>query len=213
MISILRRSIVRGSLASLCLSLIPAAWAGSARLVPTPAQATGPFYPDSFPDDVDNDLVQAASAARHAQGHVTHIVGQVLDTNAKPVAGARIEIWQCDALGRYIHSGDADRGPSDPGFQGYGRTIVAADGMYSFRTIRPVPYPGRAPHIHFAVVAQDGRRLETQMYVADEKMNARDVLYRRLRNQSARQALTVALAPAPEIENGALAGRFDIVLA
>lgn len=213
MISKLRRTMMQGGLACLGLSTAPFAWAGSGHLTPTPAQTTGPFYPDAFPEDVDRDLAQVGSGSQPAQGQVTFIIGRVLDTNANPLTGARIEIWQCDALGRYIHSADADRGPADPAFQGYGRTITAFDGLYWFRTIRPVPYTGRTPHIHFAVSPRDGQGLVTQMYVANEKANARDVLYRRLRSESARDALTVALEPAPEIEEGALAGRFDIVLA
>ena len=213
MVSKLRRSIVQGGVACLGLSLVPAARAGSHRLVPTPAQTTGPFYPDAFPDDTDRDLVRVESMSRPAQGDVTTIAGRVLDVRGNALAGARVEIWQCDAYGRYIHSADVGRGPADRGFQGYGRAVTPADGFYWFRTIRPVPYAGRTPHIHFAVSTRDGRRLVTQMYVAGEKTNARDLLYRRLARDADRQAVTVALEPAPEIEQGSLAGRFDIVIA
>ena len=84
---------------------------------------------------------------------------------------------------------------------------------YRFRTIRPVPYPGRTPHIHFAVQAPERRELVTQMYVAGEPGNARDDLYRAIRDPRQRAAVTVALEPANGIEDGALAGAFDLVLA
>ena len=131
----------------------------------------------------------------------------------QPIPGARIEIWQVDGLGRYIHSGDAGRGPSDGNFQGFGRAVSEADGGYRFRTIKPVPYPGRTPHIHFAVRAGNFRRLITQMYIAGEPLNETDMLLRRVRDPAARRALIVPLAPVPAIEADALGGRFDIVLA
>jgi protocatechuate 3,4-dioxygenase beta subunit len=186
--------------------------AGRAALLPTPRQSEGPFYPTLLPLDADNDLVTVAGREARAAGTVTHVFGRVLDADAQPLAGARVEIWQCDAAGRYHHPGDP-RGPADPNFQGFGHTLAAADGGYRFRTIRPVPYPGRTPHIHFAVIAPGRQRLVTQMYVAGEPGNARDGLYNAIRDPAARASVTVELAPAGDLEPGALAGRFDIVLA
>ena len=148
-----------------------------------------------------------------AGGIVTHVFGRVRDRRGRPIAGARIEIWQVDALGRYIHSGDARRGPRDTNFQGFGRAVSEADGGYRFRTIKPVPYPGRTPHIHFAVRAGNFRRLITQMYIAGEPLNETDMLLRRVRDPAERRALIVPLTPVPAIEADALGGRFDIVLA
>jgi protocatechuate 3,4-dioxygenase beta subunit len=129
------------------------------------------------------------------------------------MAGAQVEIWQCDANGRYLHPRDRGAKPRDTAFQGYGRTLCRADGSYSFRTIRPVAYPGRTPHIHFAVTPPGGGSLVTQMYVAGESLNERDGLYASLRDSRQRAALTVRLEPAHGVEEGALAGTFDIVLA
>lgn len=205
-----RRDVLMGSAATLgCLLLSPAALAQ--QRVATPAQSEGPFYPTTFPADVDNDLVMLRGAAARAEGIVTHIGGRVLDLGGKPLAGARIEIWQCDAHGRYLHPGSGGSRPRDPGFQGFGRVTAAADGSYSFRTIRPVPYSGRTPHIHFAVDA-GGRRLVTQMYVAGEPTNAKDGLYRSLASRGLQDAVTVRLEPANGVEEGALAGRFDIAI-
>ncbi len=185
---------------------------GTATALPaTPAQTRGPFYPTAFPPDVDNDLVVLRGWEARAAGVVAHIAGRVLSAEGTPLPGARVEIWQCDARGVYLHPG-SDRGDRrDTAFQGFGRAVTGADGGYGFRTIRPVPYPGRTPHIHFAVAAPGRPELVTQMYVAGEPANERDGLYRRL---GARQgAVTVRLDPADGIEAGALAGRFDIVLA
>jgi protocatechuate 3,4-dioxygenase beta subunit len=184
--------------------------ARAAAPVPTPSMTEGPFYPVAIPADADSDLVRVAGQAAEAQGVPTLVSGRVLDRDGRPVPGATVEIWQCDANGRYLHPND--RGPRDPAFQGFGRTATGVDGAYRFRTIRPAPYAGRTPHIHFAALAPGRRRLVTQMFVAGEAQNERDFLYRAL-NAEARRAVTVALAPAAGQPSGTLAGTFDIVLA
>jgi protocatechuate 3,4-dioxygenase beta subunit len=211
LIAIERRAVLIGAGAcAVSTAAVRNSWA--AALVETPPQSTGPFYPRDLPLDRDNDLARVEGAAAPAQGRLTHVFGRVLDREGRPLAGARVEIWQCNAFGRYHHPRDTRDAPLDPGFQGYGEAVSAADGGYRFRTIRPVPYPGRTPHIHFAVKAPGSTRLVTQMYVAGEPGNARDGLYNSIRDPAARAAVTVALAPAPEIEPDAIAGRFDLVL-
>lgn len=184
----------------------------AADLVPTPAQTTGPFYPRDFPLDRDADLATVAGAPSRAQGTITHVIGRVRDVQGRAIAGARVEIWQCNAFGRYHHAGDNRNAPLDPGFQGWGETVSGADGAYRFRTIRPVAYPGRTPHIHFAVTVPNGGKLVTQMYVDGEPGNERDGLLRSIRDPAARQSVIVALKEAPDIEAGSLAGVFEIVL-
>ena len=179
-------------------------------LVQTPAQTAGPFYPPTLPPDIDNDLVMVRGSQARAQGTVTHITGRVLTAAGRPVPNAQVEIWQCDANGRYLHPGSGGSAPRDAAFQGVGRVRTAADGAYSFRTIKPVPYTGRTPHIHFGVASPAGD-LITQMYVAGGPANARDGLYRSIPERQ-RDAVTVRLEPANGIEAGALAGQFDIVL-
>ncbi len=188
-----------------------AARSGLAAMVPTPRQARGPFYPVDIPLDADNDLVSVAGRPGPATGQVTHVFGRVLDQAGRIIRESVVEIWQCDAFGFYHHPGDRG-GKADADFQGFGKTMVDGDGRYRFRTIKPVRYPGRTPHIHFAVIAPGYRTFSTQMYVAGEAGNAGDFLYRRIRGEKARAAVTVDLRAASEIENAALAGTFDIVL-
>jgi protocatechuate 3,4-dioxygenase, beta subunit len=184
-----------------------------AALVQTPRQTAGPFYPKSLPLHSDNDLVRIVGHDKQADGIITHIFGRVLDGEGKPVPQARIEIWQCDSHGRYHNVDDRSSSrPLDPDFQGYGTTSSGDDGGYRFRTIRPVAYPGRTPHIHFAISPPGGGRLVTQMYVAGESANERDPVLNEIGDPAARARVIVPLEPASQIEAGALAGTFDIVL-
>lgn len=145
----------------------------AAALVPTPRQTAGPFYPWREPEEGDADLLTVAGAPP-AEGEATVLSGRVCESAGTPVTGALVEIWQCDARGRYHHVDDGGLAERDPGFQGYGAAHSDTDGRYRFRTIAPVPYGGRTPHIHIRVTAADGRELTTQLYRAGEPRNARD---------------------------------------
>jgi protocatechuate 3,4-dioxygenase, beta subunit len=182
-------------------------------LPPTPRQTAGPFYPVDWSGDADADLVRVAGEAARAQGTVTHLRGRVLDARGEPIGGAVVEIWQCYAFGRYRHPRDRPDG-RDAGFQGRGRMAAGADGGFAFRTIRPVAYPGRTPHIHVAVAApgRRGEPLVTQFYVAGEPLNERDGLFNALRDPRQRDAVLLRLEPADRIEPGALLAARDIVL-
>ena len=205
-----RRRLMISATAVAGLGALPA---GAADLLPTPRQSTGPFYPLTLPLDADNDLVAIAGRPERAAGTILHLGGRLRGPDGRPVRDARIEIWQCDALGVYHHPRDR-RGPADPNFQGFGTTAVTEDGAWRFRTIEPVPYPGRTPHIHFRIVGSGFEPLVTQMYVADHPLNAEDGLYRRLGERAS--LVTVRLEPAPDLEpqakSGAKRAIFDIVL-
>ncbi|MDA1324815.1 MAG: protocatechuate 3,4-dioxygenase [Proteobacteria bacterium] len=185
--------------------------AGAASLMATPHQNEGPFYPVNIPLDHDSDLVQVTGHAKAAAGDIVHLFGRVLDSSGSAIAAAKVEIWQCDSEGRYHHPGDS-RGPADPDFQGYGMAQSRYDGAWRFRTIKPVPYSGRAPHIHFIVSVPGHPRLTTQMYLAGHPRNREDSLYRSLGSDRERESVTVSLAAAPKIAPGVLAGNFDIVI-
>ncbi len=197
-----RRHFLRSALGLAGLGLL-ARPAQAAKL--TPAQTEGPFYPTSAMrrGDVDNDLVKVAGAVRRAGGEIVHVTGRVVDRQGVPVRGARVEIWQCDSQGRYMHPGDRRSGGHDPAFQGFGHDITDADGRYDFRTIRSVAYPGRTPHIHVKAIA-GGRELTTQFYVAGEPANRNDAIFRRL-TEAERQAVlmrfeTIDNAPRAELD-------------
>jgi protocatechuate 3,4-dioxygenase beta subunit len=168
--------------AAAALVALPAFWTG-ARAQPatarraTPAQTEGPFYPVELPADSDADLLRNGSAA-YRQGQPAWIDGVVSDLQGRPVAGAAVEIWQCDHAGHYHHPRDGGR--ADAAFQGFGRMTVGSDGRYRFRTIRPVPYSGRTPHIHVKVKLSGRELLTTQMYVEGDPNNERDFLWRQL---------------------------------
>lgn len=177
----------------------------------TPAQSEGPFYPRPSQRhyDQDNDLVKLENEAKEAGGEILHLSGIVYSLDGQIQPGAVVEIWQCDANGRYLHPGDRSNSrEQDEWFQGFGANKTNIDGEYRFRTIRPVPYPGRTPHIHVKVhLPGQPNALTTQMYVAGEPQNGRDGLYRRL-NAEQQRAVTVDLQP----EEGAYRARFDIVV-
>lgn len=203
-----RRKLLQASAGLAAGAALPA-WA--AELAATPQQMAGPFYPLTFPLDQDNDLVTVKGRAGTAHGEITNVGGRILDVSGKPQAGVRIEIWQVNGYGRYHHQGDDSDKPIDPNFQGYGTAVSDAAGVYRFRTVKPQAYPGRAPHIHFALTRQDFGTFTTQMYVAGAPENERDFLLSRIHDRKARNSLIVPLSAAAGTGRE-LAGEFNIVL-
>ncbi|MGB0253672.1 MAG: intradiol ring-cleavage dioxygenase [Litorivicinaceae bacterium] len=183
--------------------------ASSARARVTPWQSLGPFYPHKLPVDSDADLTFVDGKNGQATGQFTRLSGRVTDQSGAPIKNARVEIWQCDAFGAYHHPRDG--GGVDPFFQGYGQTITDNNGNYRFKTIKPVAYPGRAPHIHMKVI--DGsRELVTQIYIRGEPANKRDFLLNAIRNEQSRQSLEVAFEASRDPAESELVARFDPVL-
>jgi protocatechuate 3,4-dioxygenase, beta subunit len=208
---IARRNFLRGTAAGLAVFYaVPGAFAEE--LTRTPSQTEGPFYPDHLPLDTDNDLLIVNDGITPAVGEVTHLSGRLLDARGEPIKNATIEIWQVDAQAAYLHSGSDNHGRRDANFQGFGRFLTGSTGEYYFRTIKPVPYPGRTPHIHFAVKSKGQRKFTTQCYVKGEARNERDGIYRSLRDPQARDAVTVDFAPVEGSKIGELAAKFDLVL-
>ncbi len=204
-----RRRIVQALAGAGLAATVPALAVMRAR-APTPRQTEGPFYPQTAPSETDADLL--AVGRNTASVTPAALSGRILDREGRALAGARVEIWQCDAHGRYHHVDDGGgRRERDPHFQGYGQTVSDADGGYRFRTIRPVPYGGRTPHIHYRVTARDGRSLTTQLYVRGDPGNARDFLFRALSPEQA-ERLQADFTSAGTA-GGPLEARFDLVLA
>lgn len=199
-----RRRIVGGLAATLALPVFIRDALAQMSLRPTPSQTEGPFYPVTLPDDTDFDLL-AQGRLRYTRGNATSLTGTVTDTSGRPLRGAVVEIWQCDEQGHYHHPGDGGR--ADPAFQGFGRVVAGSDGSYRFRTIRPVAYTGRTPHIHVKVKLAERELLTTQLYVEGDPGNERDGLWRRL-GAADRAAITVPFQPAAD----GLQARFAIVV-
>ena len=166
-----RRSFLRTALAgSAALFTAPGAFAEALTL--TPKSTEGPFYPDSMPLDTDNDLLILNDGLTPAVGEITHLGGVVMDSKSQPVRNALVEIWQVDNQGIYLHSKARGQDKRDPNFQSYGRFLTDSKGRYYFRTIKPPSYPGRTPHIHYAVSHKNKRVLTTQLYIEGEKQTS-----------------------------------------
>ncbi len=190
----------------------PGLFAEELSLVRTPRQTEGPFYPDKLPLDTDNDLLIINDAITPAVGSVTHLSGRILDAKGAPVRNAVVEIWQVDGKGAYLHSGSDNHKNRDTNFQGFGRFLTGSSGEYYFRTIKPVAYPGRTPHIHVKVKKGSKELLTTQCYVKGDPGNERDGILRSIRDAKARDAIIIDFAAVKGSRIGELAAKFDIVL-
>ena len=189
---------------------VPGAYAEE--LTRTPKHTEGPFYPTKLPLDTDNDLIVVNDALTPGLGAITHLTGKVVDAAGKPIKNACVEIWQCDHNGAYLHEGSDNCGKRDKNFQGFGRFITGMKGEYYFRTIKPVAYPGRTPHIHFKIKRGGKTLLVTQLFVKDHAGNDRDGVYKSMKDVKAKENVTVAFDPIKDSKTGELAADFTIVL-
>lgn len=156
-------------------------------LAPTSSQALGPFYPLVRPTDHDADLTRIKGRSGVAAGQPIQLIGRVVDPRGNPVRGAMIDLWQCNAVGRYDHPGDrANPAALDPNFQGFARLLSDRDGNFRFRSIKPVAYDTpigkRTPHIHFGI-SGGAERLVTQLYFPGEAGNDSDPLLTQAENR------------------------------
>lgn len=197
-----RRRVLQGASAAVAALGFPALAASRDGL---PRMTDGPFYPPlayrarSIDWDADLTIVRGrepdGQPRAPAAGEHLDLYGSVQDTNGQPVDAATVEIWQCDAYGSYRHPrGAGDR--VDAGFQGFGSTRSDASGGYRFRTIRPVPYPGRTPHIHVKLRHPSFGEVTSQLFVAGNPGNPGDFLYRSL-SEADRSAVELRLLRAP----------------
>jgi protocatechuate 3,4-dioxygenase, beta subunit len=202
-------------LGTLAASFFTVKGAFAEQLFATPALTEGPFYPDKLPLDQDNDLIKINDNITPAVGEITHLTGRVLTASGEPVKDATVEIWQCDANAVYLHTRDSvpKSAQQDKNFQGFGRFTTASDGGYRFRTIKPVPYPGRpAPHIHFKIKKGDRELITSQLMIRGHEGNLRDGVFSGTRSIIDRELLMTDFKPVPNSKTGELSARFDIVL-
>src|SRR5437762_23203 len=156
----------------------------------TPRLTEGPFYPPKLPLDTDNDLLIVNDSITPAVGEVTHLSGRVLSAGGEPIRNALVEIWQCDAKQVYLAQGPGP-GRGDTHFQGFGRFLTGSSGEYYFRTIKPVPYPGRTPHIHFKIKKAGKELLTTQLFINGHPQNRTDGVFRGVRDPLERALVLV----------------------
>ena len=149
-------------------------------IIRTPMQAEGPFYPDSLPEDTDNDLVKNGYSTIEAGGKILNLMGSLINSDSKPIKGMTVEIWQTDMNGGYRHMGSFGSKMRDDQFQGFGRSITDKNGHFSFRTIIPVEYPGRTPHIHLKLLNESENVLTTQLYIQGHPLNKKDFLFKQM---------------------------------
>ncbi len=196
-----RRLLIASSLtAAACLATPAIAAPARMRL---PRMTEGPFYPPQawradWPDqDADLTTVRRKDGVLRARGEWLGLEAQVLDSAGRAIDGAEVEIWQCDSLAAYRHpSVPATARQHDPGFQGFGAAVSGRGGELRFRTIRPVAYPGRTPHIHLKIMHASFGELTTQLFVANDPGNARDSLWRQL-DSAQQKAAAMLFTPAP----------------
>lgn len=209
--------------------LLPAAFSRAqvtppGRLPPTEPVLEGPFYPLDWPRlpsdlsvDDNADLVWVNGKLRYGMGTILELSGRVLDVNGRPLRNIEVHLWQCDTYGRYHHPGDTHTRAIDNNFQGRGRAVTDGDGRYSFRTIKPVPYPGRTPHLHLKLKSAGAPDLlTTQMFVDGDARNQQDGIFLAVPD-NLRNTVTAKLSPPEAIRLGGVArqrvrGEFDMVL-
>lgn len=205
-----RRRFLTKAVSSAAFFAMPGAFAEA--LMKTPAQTEGPFYPDHLPLDTDNDLLIVNNGITPAVGEVTYLSGRILDAKGEPMRGVEVEIWQCDQEGAYLHSKGMSSDKRDKNFQGFGRFLTGSKGEYLFRTIKPVSYPGRTPHIHYKIKSKGKDLLVTQCYIKGDKRNDNDMVLKGIKDDKARASVAVDFAPIPNSKAGELSAVFDIVL-
>jgi protocatechuate 3,4-dioxygenase beta subunit len=182
------------------------------------SEITGPLLGHDAVRPGDDDLTRQHAGAPIGERIV--VTGRVLDGDGHPVRDALVEVWQCNAAGRYLHANDQHDAPLDPNFSGAGRAVTDGDGRYRFVSIKPGAYPWRnhpnawrPAHIHFSLYGLGlAQRLVTQMYFPGDPLLALDPIYNGTPDERARQRLISAFDLETTVPEHALGYRFDIVL-
>jgi protocatechuate 3,4-dioxygenase beta subunit len=191
------------------------------RVPQTLSEITGPGPAISALSAADADLTTNAGTGQPALGERLIVTGRLLGDDGAPIAGMLVEVWQADASGRYAHPRESDfPAPRDPNFIGHGACKTDAEGVYSFTTVKPGPYPWgnhenawRPSHIHFSVLGPSLlTRLVTQMYFPGDPLLALDPILAAV-PEGARPRLVARYDHSVTRPSWALGYRFDIVLA
>jgi protocatechuate 3,4-dioxygenase beta subunit len=184
----------------------------------TLSELTGPVYGHEVVLPGDADLTRQHAGEPLGERIIVH--GRVLDEDARPVPNTLVEIWQCNAAGRYNHVVDQHAAPLDPNFSGGGRVVTDEKGYYRFTTIKPGAYPWRnhanawrPAHIHFSMIGHAFvQRLVTQMYFPGDPLFAQDPIFKSVTDEKARLRMISHFDLENTQPEWALCYRFDIVL-
>lgn len=184
----------------------------------TLSELTGPALGGEYVRDSDCDLTRQHKG--EPLGERIIVEGRVMDENGRPVPKALVEMWQCNAAGRYAHELDQHDAPLDPNFSGNGRVLTDVDGFYRFVTIKPGAYPWRnhanawrPAHLHFSIAGPSTlTRLVTQMYFPGDPLLPFDPIYNSVPDKDARERLIARFSLEATKAEWALGYRFDIVL-
>ena len=190
------------------------------QMPPTLSEVSGPVFGHNELGALDADMISNAAVTGDPVGERIVISGRVLDEYARPQANVLIEVWQANAGGRYRHVRDGYLAPLDPNFSGYGRCMTDAEGRYSFRTIRPGPYPfpnngcsWRPAHVHLSLFgASFAQRLVTQFYFEGDPLIRHCPIVNTITDPKAIDQLVARLDMDSQVQFDSLAYRFDIVL-
>ena len=188
------------------------------QVAPHPVESVGPRFPRGFVKASEADLTTWGKGA--PLGEKMILVGKVLDEDGAPVRNCLLELWQCNASGRYAHPVDQHDAPLDPNFLGQGKVLTGEDGGYRFVTIKPGAYPWknhpyawRPAHIHLSLFGNAyAQRLITQMFFPGDPLLPIDPVFNSVTHEQARQRMVCDLDLESGIEEVALGYRFDIVL-
>ena len=162
------------------LPLTPACMDGDE---PTASQTEGPYFTPNSPERT-NFVIDGIEGP-----HLT-LTGFALDRQCRPIPHALLDLWHCDAAGRY----------DNQGYRLRGHQFADTQGRFAFETIVPAIYPGRTRHYHLKVQAPGGDVL-TQLYFPGEPGNEHDRIFD--------ATLLMDLTPADDRQ----IGRYDFVLA
>jgi len=162
----------------------------------------------------------AGREGRRALGQLIHLRARVVDEDGAPLAGAIVEIWHCNAAGKYIHPNDGSDSPVDPNFNGHARLVAGDSGLIDLRTIKPAAYAvpdsggwWRPPHVHVAVWGRVWlSRLVTQVFFEGEPLNAHDGILNAIRDEAARNRCIARLAPTAKGPADALVYEYQLVV-
>lgn len=189
-----RRGVLAGGLA---LGLVGGVAHSEEPLPTTPPLELGPFYPVLKPVDTDADLTRLPGRRGRAQGEVIQLTCRMVDQRGRPIVGGRVELWQCNAAGRYDHPADTNTAALDPGFQGFAQLRTDRAGEFQITTIKPAPYPAgpgwmRAPHIHMDAIGTSARGTYQMMF--DDPLLSQDRVVTPLSREELAQTLARPLS-------------------